>query len=118
MLLSAPSWSRFNMAKSLRRQRRATDHRAIVLEAVATCPTDASMDAIVRDAIGPDFIRKNVQTMVYQLRKEGLLGLKEDGRTHYITELGLEWLTYGRFDQALPGFHERPASRKSRKRGS
>lgn len=85
---------------------KATDHRAVVLESVATCPEACTMDHIVRDSTGPDFIPRNILTMVYQLAKEGLLARRED-RSFFITTLGLAWLTHGCFDRALPAHHTR-----------
>ncbi len=97
----------------------ATDHRAKVLEAVATNPGVATPDEIVRDCLGDDFDRTKVLKMVLQLRKEGLIGRsdvrKDDGAGHFITKTGLEYLTCGQFDRELPSPHERPKGRGKRK---
>lgn len=83
-------------------KRRATDHRALVLEAVATAPFRPSIESIIRDCVGPDFTRAVVKSMVWQLRREGLIGLDTSGTSHFITKAGLDYLTDGRFDRALP----------------
>lgn len=93
--------------------RRATDHRAIVLESVATSPSNPTGAEIAKDCVGPDFTRKNVLTMISTLRREGLIAMNEDGR-HYVTQAGLDCLAHWRFDRELPTFAERPASRKRR----
>jgi len=90
----------------------ATDHRALVLESVATNPFRPSMESIVRDCIGLDFKSNVVKAMIYQLRREGLVGLGSSGTDHFITKAGLDWLTQGRFDRALPGFHNRASRRR------
>ena len=93
--------------------RRATEHRTLVLESVATSPSNPTTNEIANDCEGPDFSRNNVSTMVSTLRREGLLGVNDDGR-HFLTQLGLDWLQRARFDRALPEFAERPRSRKPR----
>ncbi len=80
----------------------ATDHRALVLESVATSPFSPSIETIVKDCVGAEFTRKMIRAMVWQLRREGLIGLQSSGTSHFITKAGLEYLTGGRFDRALP----------------
>lgn len=92
----------------------ATDHRALVLEAVATSPVNPTEKAIVADAATTEYTAKKVGSMIWQLRKEGLIQRREDG-TYAITQAGLDWLTHGRFDRALPAEHVRPGARKPRK---
>ncbi len=104
------------MTKIGKRYKLATDHRSLVLEAVATCPVAASAEQIVRDASSAEFTAKKVGSMVWQLRKEGLLQKKDDG-TYSITQAGLDWLTFGRFDRALPKEHTRPGARRTKKEG-
>ena len=107
-------------APKIKRERRvklwATDHRALVLEAVATCPQQATTAQILRDCQGENFKPSAVKVMVYQLRHEGLLGRHEDSDVHFLTLAGLDWLTRGHFDRALPCYAERPKARSKRKR--
>ncbi len=95
-------------------RRSATDHRALVLESVATSPR-ATLDAIRADCTAalPSFTEKKVDAMVWWLRRVGLINRGEDG-VHVLTKTGLEWLTSGRFDRALPEYAERPGARKPR----
>ncbi len=92
----------------------ATDHRALVLESVATNPR-ATLDAIVADCTGADaaFTANKVGSMVWWLRREGLINL-QDG-VHHMTKAGLDYLTEARFDRAVPVEHTRPGARKPRK---
>jgi hypothetical protein len=95
----------------------ATDHRALVLESVATSPIPATVAAIVADCTGadPEFTPKKVKAMIWWLRREGLVGDDDKGTGHFITKAGLDWLAHGRFDRALPTDHIRPGARKPRK---
>lgn len=93
---------------------RATDHRALVLEAVATSPAGAPRAEIFRECIGPDFTRHQVCVMLCHLRREGLVGATGDGG-HFITREGLDQLVNGHFDRAVPEFAPRPNGRKPRK---
>ena len=103
----------------IKRERRvklwATDHRALVLEAVATCPQQATTAQILHDCQGESFKPLIVAKMIYQLRREGLLGRQDGSDAYFLTLAGLEWLTQGRFDRALPCYAERPKSRRKRK---
>lgn len=96
-----------------RRFKLATDHRSLVLEAVATCPTVATREQITKDASSAEFTARKIDSMIWQLRKEGLIGKKEDG-SYAITQAGLDWLTLGRFDRALPKDHIRPGARRKK----
>jgi len=98
------------------KSRHATDHRGLVLEAVATSPEPPTIDSIRRDSICEGFDAVRVGKMVRQLRVEGLLGLQDGGSpaTFFITAAGLDYLTHGRFDRGLPREHTRPAARKKR----
>lgn len=92
----------------------ATDHRALVLESVATNPR-ATLDAIIKDCADADaaFTPKQIAAMVWWLRREGLINL-EDG-VHHMTKAGLDYLTDARFDRAIPVAHTRPGARKPRR---
>ncbi|MDZ4344095.1 MAG: hypothetical protein U1E51_16875 [Candidatus Binatia bacterium] len=103
------------MKEQRRRHAWATDHRAKVLEAVATNPGIATHDEIVRDCLDEDFDRNKILKMVLQLRKEGLIGRADSVAGHFITRAGLEYLTGGQFDRGLPCPHERPNGRGKRK---
>jgi hypothetical protein len=91
--------------------KRATDHRALVLEAVATAPTRPTCAAIIIDCADTDFTPKTVRVMAWTLRRDGLLGLDEHGG-YFITRAGLDYLTHARFDRKIPAPHTRPRSRK------
>ena len=95
------------------RKRWATDHRALVLESVATSPRPATTATIVADCASADFSKHSVGSMIWWLRREGLLG-RGDGDAHFVTAAGLEWLTSGRFDRKLPEPHVRLKARKQR----
>lgn len=95
-------------------RRRATDHRAIVLESVATNPTGASEANITADCQASDFTRRMVKAMIWQLRKEGLIG-RDDAQGHFITQAGLNYLTSARFDVTPPPMGlPRPGARRPR----
>lgn len=100
--------------KTTKSSRRATDHRALVLESVATSPTPATLDSIAADCHGadPSYTRKLVAAMVWWLVRVGLLG--RTGDSYFLTKAGLEWLTTGRFDRALPAPHTRPGARRKK----
>jgi hypothetical protein len=90
----------------------ATDHRALVLESVATNPRGASAELIIADCASETFQRAVVKSMIWQLRAEGLIGRDDAGTGHFITKAGLDWLTHGRFDRALPAPHTRPGRQR------
>lgn len=86
-------------------QRRATDHRALVLEVIATTPEIATR---------AEFNINSISAMVSSLKHEGLIAVREDG-TLFVTPLGLEWLNKAAFDRALPAPHtKRPGRRKKK----
>lgn len=98
--------------------RRWTDHRAAVLEEVATAPyttTRAAVQAAVLKMGYSDFHKDSISAMVSRLLSDGYLGMKED-QTLFITAVGLECLTHGDFTKPLPGFRERPG-RQGKKYG-
>lgn len=100
-------------------QRRATDHRAAVLESVATNPKGTTILHIVQDCEADGFPAELVKKHVWQLKKEGLIGIREstDGTDpgHFITRVGLDYLTFGRFDLPLPEpGHPRPGARRKK----
>lgn len=96
--------------KPNRRALFATDHRALVLESVATAPR-ATRTTVAKDCVGVDFGARAVQSMLWQLRHEGLIGMDDEG-VLFVTKAGFGWLTNGRFDRALPCPHERPTSKR------
>lgn len=106
----------------MRRQPLATDHRALVLESVATNPKGATTSNIVEDCKGDGFDEALIKKHIWQLRKEGLIGLRDPeacefrefvSATHFITQRGLIYLTDGRFDLPIPvPGHPRPKARK------
>lgn len=85
--------------------RRATDHRALVLEVVATTPSAATRDAVQREVlankIDEAFAANQISAMVSTLLKEGLIGRRDDG-TLFVTQVGFEWLRSADFTRALP----------------
>lgn len=83
-------------------RKRATDHRALVLESVATNPKGASERLIVADCADPAFPVEAVKSMIWQLRKEGLIARDEAGTGHHITKAGLDYLAQAAFDRGLP----------------
>lgn len=89
------------------------EHRAAVLESIATSPSPATNASIRADCVEEGFSAKNVLTMVSQLQREGLIGRIDQG--YFITRAGFDYLTGGRFDRKLPEAHERPKSRRIRK---
>lgn len=102
-------------------ERRATEHRALVLEAVATSPHPATLASIVRDCtlVDKDFKPGPIKSMTDWLWREGLLAKSYPmGRElpHFtITTEGLMWLTQGRFDIKVMEYAPRPKARKRRK---
>jgi hypothetical protein len=94
-----------------RRQKWATDHRALVLESVATAPRGATRPSVIEDCVGEGFTRSMVLVMLWQLKREGLVG--ESDEVLFLTRAGFDWLTQGRFDRPLPEpGHPRPGARK------
>lgn len=106
----------------MRRRPLATDHRALVLESVATNPKGATIANIIEDCKGDGFDDELIKKHIWQLRKEGLIGLRDvEGEyiavTHFITHRGLAYLTSGRFDLPIPvPGHPRPNARKRKPR--
>jgi Fe2+ or Zn2+ uptake regulation protein len=98
------------MAKS---QRRATDHRATVLEAVATFPGSPTGEDIVKDCATASYTPKMVRTMLDALVRFGLIR-RSDQKTFSITAVGLEYLTLARFDRAIGEFAPRPKARRKK----
>jgi hypothetical protein len=86
-----------------------------VLESVATHPGQCTHEAVVADCLKPDFKRDSILTMLWQLKREGLIGVTDHGH-HFLTQAGFNWLTEGKFDRCLPAPHTRPKGRKARKR--
>lgn len=85
--------------------RRASDHRALVLEVVATAPY-ATHRAAVQEEVAKlsqphDFGPLQISAMVSSLLSAGLLGTRED-KTLFITQHGLDWITTAAFDRKLP----------------
>lgn len=108
--------------KEVRHYRRATDHRAIVLEVVATIPVAATRDAVQKEVEAEatkmaysGFHKNAVSAMVSELLREGLIGRKEDG-TLFVTSLGLDWMVNASFDRALPSPHTKPKRKKQSKK--
>jgi hypothetical protein len=101
------------------KRRWATDHRAIVLEAIATSPVPPRMVDIIEDAQSLDssFKPDVIRSMVWQLDHEGLIGrtpvilMTRERDTYHITKAGLDALVSWRFDKALPSEHTRPKAR-------
>lgn len=100
------------------RRRRATDHRAAVLEVVATTPAAATRAAVQREAIGVvgdgRFGANQASAMVSTLLALGLLGTRDDG-TLFVTARGLDYLTTAAFDLPPPPPYTKPNSRKRTK---
>lgn len=101
-----------------RHRRRATDHRRVVLESVATHPAIPFTSDIIADCQGPDYTPHMIESMIWQLGHEGLIEMRTDLGGYRITQLGLDWLTNGRFDQAIPKPHKRPGTRRRRRRST
>lgn len=99
--------------KEVKRLRRATDHRALVLEVVATTPVVATREAVQSEVAGlsNDFHRDAISAMVSTLLRDGLLGRRDDG-TLFVTAIGMDWLTHGEFDRALPKPHTKTRKKK------
>lgn len=95
-------------------RRKATEHRALVLESVATAPGGATSASVQRDCVGHDFNKHAVAVMLWQLRREGLVG-RDDEDKYFLTTTGLERIQYGDFTRSVPEFAERPKARKVRK---
>lgn len=96
-----------------RRAPLATDHRATVLESVATYPGTPTAGDVARDCATTTYTRRMVLTMVDTLSRQGLIGRTEQN-TFVITEAGLDYLAKARFDRAIADFTPRPGSRKRR----
>lgn len=101
--------------REVKRERRATDHRALVLEVVATIPSAATRDAVQKEVLANKtderFGANQISAMVSTLLKEGLIGRRDDG-TLFVTATGFEWLRGADFTRALPAPHEKPSRRK------
>jgi predicted transcriptional regulator len=105
--------------KEVRRyNRRATDHRRAVLESIITHPTTPLMEGIVADARGADFTPRMIESMVWQLVHEGLVGWREDDGGYFVTRAGLEYFERASFDLSIPKSHTRPGARKPRRKRS
>src|SRR3954465_2359783 len=109
------------MPKPTRRklvERRATDHRALVLEVVATTPSAATRKAIEAEVLAnrtdERFGHNQIAAMVSSLLRFGLIGRRE-GSTLLVTTLGLEWLQAADFTRELPAPHTKP-KRQPRKK--
>ena len=99
------------------RIKRASDHRACVLEAVATSPQRPSAAQIIDEVLRacPSFRNRNVASaMVSTLRREGLIGMGDDGG-YFVTKAGLVWLTEGTFDRLLPAEYTKPKRKRKGK---
>lgn len=98
--------------------RRATDHRALILEVVATIPISATRAAVqeeaLREAKGSGFHVNAISAMVSHLLSQGLLGTRDDA-TLFVTLYGMEWLTNADFTRALPAEHSRPGRKRKEK---
>lgn len=97
------------------RRSRATDHRGVVLEAIASSPWHPARPEVLKDCVGPDFSAKNVGTMINQLGREGLVQRTATGQ-YFLTQAGYAYLQQAAFDRALGEFTERPGGRKPRKK--
>lgn len=101
----------------------ATDYRAGMLEAIATTPNPGSTTAsIVHDVLAmyPEYKEENVKKMIWQLRKEGLIGrgndsIPDDTEHFFITQAGLRYLTSTGFGKLPPSEHIRPGARHKKK---
>lgn len=99
----------------MRTRPRASDHRALALEEVATSPTEPSINKVCSSLASSEFASDLVYKMVYQLLQEGLIGRREDGEL-FITQTGLDYLTHARFDLPIPEPRRpRPGARKKQK---
>jgi hypothetical protein len=98
-------------------QRRATDHRALVLEVVATIPQAASREAVQKEVLvnrtDDRFDHNQISAMVSRLLTEGLIGRRDDG-TLFVTALGFEWLRKADFTRELPAPHTKPTRSKKK----
>lgn len=96
-------------------QRRATDHRAIVLEVIATTPEVATRAAVqaevARNTARDEFSINAISAMVSELRRQGMIAVREDA-TLFVTPLGLEYLSKAAFDRALPEPYKKPGRKK------
>lgn len=95
-------------------RRKATEHRALVLESVATAPGGATADSVCKDCVGHAFNRHAVYAMLWQLRREGLVG-RDDKDTYFLITAGLERIQYGDFTRSLPEYAPRPRARRKQK---
>ena len=92
-------------------RRKATEHRALVLESVATAPGGATMESVQKDCVGHAFNKHAVYAMLWQLCREGLVGRNSDN-TYFLTTAGLDRIQYGDFTQKVPEYAPRPKARK------
>ena len=91
-----------------------TDHRACVLEAVATSPNPPSATEIGVEVLRacPSFRNRDVAAaMVSQLRREGLISMNDE-RGYFITKAGFDLLAKGVFTRELPAEHTKPKRKK------
>ena len=93
---------------------KATEHRVLVLEEVATAPEGATIKSTTTALSNEAFPYHSVWNMIWQLRKEGLLGMGEEGYLH-LTEFGMTYLYTQDFSRKLPEFAERSKARRKKK---
>lgn len=91
----------------------ATEHRALVLESVATSP-NATKQAIFADCVSHSFTKDAADVMIWQLRRIGLIG-RSDSDTYFITKAGLDYLQSADFTRIVPEFAPRPKARRKAK---
>jgi hypothetical protein len=85
----------------------------LVLEEVATAPDGATIASTCKALANDTFPAKSIGTMVWQLRKEGLLGMS-DGGFLFLTEFGMTYLRTNDFTRAVPEYAERPKARRKK----
>lgn len=104
------------MKEIRKRKRRATDHRRAVLESIITHPTTPLIAGVISDARGADFTPKMVESMVWQLVKEELVGWRDDGAGYFVTRAGLAYFEAASFNQQVPKFAPRPKARRAKRK--
>ncbi len=85
----------------------------MVLESIATSPT-ATIANIRTDCVGHAFSQHAVDAMVWQIRREGLVG-RSDTDTYFITQAGLSYMQSTDFTRELPEYAPRPKARRPKK---
>jgi hypothetical protein len=92
----------------------ASDHRALVLESVASEPGLSTLKTVLKDCEGPAFPHTAVASMLWWLCHIGLLDRTNLG-VYIVTDQGFIWLEKASFKFPLPELGKaRPGARRKK----